>query len=272
MYLPTGASIPPFLYSPLDGSTGRIAQIRSVERRAPGADAWRAPASAAAHANTRSPDIMIFSRPVRRSFFALLALSLLTIPAAPSAAGRDPVERISKVRRAELGSTVTVRGTVTVPTDAFDPGFAMQQGNAGIYVLDSGGTPRAEGDVVEVTGTLVDSFGQLAIQPTAITALGEAEPVEPRRRKTRVVGEATEGEMLVLEGRMVGEVFDDGVFGFKVTIDDGSGPVQLFLFPGTGISTDGLRDGVAIRTVCFSSQFEDLIECNPRAPEDLIVE
>src|SRR5215831_10745315 len=117
---------------------------------------------------------------IPRSIRRLVLLALLAAGATASAApDRD---RIEAARNRPLGTTVTVRGTVTVPSDAFDPGFAVQQGNAGIYVL-------------EITGTLVDSFGLLAIQPTSATTLGRGDAVAPRNRKTGQVGEHTEGTL-----------------------------------------------------------------------------
>ncbi|HEY6178056.1 MAG TPA: hypothetical protein VIX73_26555 [Kofleriaceae bacterium] len=209
----------------------------------------------------------MIARPVRR----LVLLALVATGATASAAPGHP-ERIEAARHRPLGTTVTVRGTVTVPTDAFDPGFAVQQGNAGIYVLDSLGAPRAIGDDVEITGTLVDSFGLLAIQPTSATTLGQRAAVEPRHKKTGQVGEHTEGALLHLRGTMVGDLVDDSPFGFKLDIDDGSGPIQIFLFPGSGTSTAGLVAGAAIDTVCFSNQFEAIFECDPPTAADFTVE
>ena len=215
---------------------------------------------------------MISPRHIRRSFIALIAVSLAALAAPAASAAPSHREPITTARHRPLGSTVTVRGTVTVPTDAFDPGFAVQQGAAGIYVLDSGGTNRALGDEVEITGTLVDSFGLLAIQPTSVTAAGRGHNIHPHPRSTGSVGEATEGRLLELEGEMVGDLIDDGVFGFKLNIDDGSGPIQIFLFPGSGISTAGLHAGVNIDVVCFSNQFDTTFECDPRQPSDFEIE
>jgi hypothetical protein len=201
-------------------------------------------------------------------FVPLLALSLVVGAATAAAAAPHHPERIEAARHRPLGTTVTVRGTVTVPSDAFDPGFAVQQGNAGIYVLDSLGTPREIGDDVEITGTLVDSFGLLAIQPTSATTHGMEDPVNARHRKTGQVGEHTEGQLLHLRGRMVGDLVDDSPFGFKLDIDDGSGPIQIFLFPGTGISTTGLVAGAMIDTACFSNQFDTIFECDPPTAAD----
>jgi hypothetical protein len=208
-----------------------------------------------------------------RSLAGLVALSLAALGSTAFADhGRDRVEHIAKARRHDLHTTVTVRGTVTVPTNAFDAGFAIQDGNAGIYVLDSAGAVRGIGTEVEVTGTLVDNFGLLAIQPVEVTSLGNGKRVKPHRQKTGSVGESTEGRLLELDGTMVGDLVDDGPFGFKLDIDDGSGPIQVFLFPGTGISTTGLVAGASIHVVCFSNQFEVFFECDPRRPADLQVE
>jgi hypothetical protein len=203
---------------------------------------------------------------------ALVAAAATATATATASPARHTGERIAQARGLPLGTTVTVRGTVTVPSNAFDPGFAVQQANAGIYVLDSLGAAREIGAELEITGTLVDSFGLLAIQPAAITALGTRPAIEPRHRRTGAVGETTEGQLLALRGRMVGDLIDDGPFGFKLNIDDGSGPIQIFLFPGTGISTDGLRAGVEIEVACFSNQFEDLFECDPPTAGDFEIE
>lgn len=180
-------------------------------------------------------------------------------------------ETITAARRAPLGTTVTVSGTVTVPANAFDTGFAIQQGEAGIYVAESLDVTFALGARVKVTGVLVDSSGLLAIQPSAIEAMGIGERIDPECRATGAVGERTEGRLLKLRGSMQGALVDDSPYGFKLDIDDGSGPVQVFLYPGTGVSTEGLVAGARLSVVCFSSQYETTYECDPPAADDLTV-
>lgn len=207
------------------------------------------------------------NRPVRRAISAIIVGALALAATATTAAA----ETIAQARHQPLGTVVTIQGTVTVPSDAFDPGFAVQQGDAGIYILSSGATAREINDKVEVTGTLVDSFGLLAIDPSSITALGQGKRIKPEKTDTGAVGEATEGQLLKLKGTMVGDLVDDSPFGFKLDIDDGSGPIQIFLFPGTGISTAGLTAGAEIKVVCFSNQFEDIFECDPPTADDFDV-
>jgi len=211
------------------------------------------------------------SRFASTSLVALVLASAATATAAPAASNALP-QPITLARHQALGATVTVVGSVTVQSNAFDPGFAIQDLVDGIYVADSQGADRRIGDLVLVTGTLVDNFGLLAIQPTQVIAIGHALALPPRRQSTASIGEATEGRLLALHGTQVGDLIDDGPFGFKLNIDDRSGPVQLFIYPGTGISTAGLVDGANLRVTCFSNQFDTHYECDPRRPADLRID
>lgn len=211
------------------------------------------------------------SRVLRSSLFALAALTA-TLAAAPVEAGPALPLPITAARHRAIGATVTVVGSVTVQSGAFDAGFAIQDLLDGIYVLDAKGAARDVGDLVLVTGTLVDNFGLLAIQPTSVIGFGHTLALPARPARTSAIGEATEGRLYSLRGTMVGDLVDDSPYGYKLNIDDGSGPTQLFLYPGTGISTAGLVDGAKIRVTCFSNQFDTHYECDPRSPADLHID
>lgn len=218
---------------------------------------------------TQSPD-----RSLPRQILSLALAGMLTavVVARPSVAGAAArAMPIAAARQKALGSTVTVRGTVTVPTGAFDGGFALQQAQAGLYVLDSGGANRNIGDEVLVTGTLVDNYGVLSIQPTSVAALGHEEPIEPQRRATGSVGEASESRLLALHGTQVGDLVDDSPYGWKIDIDDGSGPIQIFIYPGSGIDVSNLKAGARIDVTCYSSQYTTTYECAPPTAGDLRV-
>ncbi len=182
------------------------------------------------------------------------------------------VEPIIVARHAPLGAVVSVIGSVTVPSGAFDNGFAIQGLIDGIYVLDTLGSPHAIGDIVSVTGSVVDNYGLLSIQPTSVTLLFRAPPLLAYPARTGAVGEATEGRLLHLKGAMVGSLVDDSPYGFKLDIDDGSGKVQIFLYPGTEISTTGLVAGAHVVTSCFSNQYEETYECDPPSVASFRVE
>lgn len=216
------------------------------------------------------------NRSMRRGLLRWLLLSTaFVLPRGLALAHADrpdgPCDSIGAARSQPLGTRVQVQGTVTVPSGAFDGGFAIQAGADGIYVLDSAGNALRAGDVVVVAGTLVDNSGLLAIQPESVKWIASARPVRPQHSATGAVGEGTEARLLQLHGTMVSPLVDDSPFGFKLEIDDGSGPIQIFLYPGTGIPTDGLVEGANIDTVCFSNQFEATYECDPASPAEFRV-
>src|SRR5262245_9635427 len=104
---------------------------------------------------------------------ALLALGLLTLALIPAAGLAAPVAAptidIGAARALPLGSSVTVRGSVTVPSgvfrsSTFDEGFAIQDRTGGIYVSIATNLGLAPRQQVRVTGRLADNgFGLLTL-------------------------------------------------------------------------------------------------------------
>lgn len=176
---------------------------------------------------------------------------------------------IATARRAPLASTATVRGVVTVPSGVFDDGFAVQDATGGVYVAAAKVPARTPGEVVWVAGTLVDDHGRLGLRPDSVRLLGRGPLPAPREVRTGAVGEATEGLLVRVRGRVRGPVVDDRPWGWKATLDDGSGPLLVFVPAGAGIDTGGIRDGRRLEVVGFSGQYDDHPEVLPRAPGDL---
>jgi hypothetical protein len=195
----------------------------------------------------------------------------LWLRGAPAAAHVSHCTSIAEARVAELGSTVSLVGTVTVQSGAFDDGFAIQQGRAGIYIADSAGAEYALGDQVRVEGVLASANNLLVVQPSSIERLSRGAAVRAQRRATGSVGEASEGTLLSLRGTLVGDPVDDSPYGYKLTLDDGSGPIQVFLYPGSGIAPDGLNAGVKVSVICFSNQYDTQYECDPRVASDIAI-
>lgn len=180
---------------------------------------------------------------------------------------------LADVRQQPLGSTVTAVGVVTVPSGAFvpnDAGFAIQDSHAGLYVHDSLGQGLQAGQLVRVTGTLANSFGQvLGIQPTTIEVLGTA-PVPPAHPvKTGDVSEETEGRLVRVKGIIVSAIQNDAPYGWLFRVDDGSGYTTIFVTTGTGIDVSGLAPGQRVVIQGFSAQFLDHHEVDPRFQDDI---
>ncbi len=195
-------------------------------------------------------------------------------------AGAADVISIAEARTRPLGSVVTVDGSVTTPSGAFessffDQGFALQDRSAGIYVSvpqSLGLAPRAQ---ARVTGTLVDSFGLLLLVPadpqSDVKAHGHGPRVRARFLTTGAIGESTEGLLVQVVGTITQAPSSDLPFGYKFSVDDGSGELIIFVNTQTGIDVNELQLGQVVSVTGFSSQFDTHYEIDPRDPADVVV-
>jgi hypothetical protein len=221
---------------------------------------------------------MTLSRPPLRLLNAVLLVFVAAFGAA-SAQGAPHAISIAQARALPLGTVVTVDGSVTTPSGAFessffDKGFGLQDKSAGIFIslqTDLGVAPRAQ---ARVTGTLQDSFGLLILVPAApsdVKIHGAGPKVQPEFVATGAVGEATEGRIVRVVGTITQAPTSDLPFGFKFFVDDGSGELQIFINTQTGINVSGLMAGQTVSVTGFSSQFETHYEIDPRSPADIVV-
>ncbi len=182
---------------------------------------------------------------------------------------------IATARHLPLGTVVTVQGSVTVPSgdfasSFFDEGFAIQDQTGGIYVSTADNLGVDFRQEARVTGQLADSGGLLVLIPahdSDVKVHGRGDRVRPRWVRTGSIGEATEGSIVRVVGRIT-RLEDDEPFGQKVFVDDGSGEIRIFINNGTGISVAGLAPGQLLSVTGFSGQFNDY-EIDPRFPRDL---
>ena len=228
---------------------------------------------------------MIYRNNSRRFLLSALMLALavisnLTLPAIGKATPPAPKPKkisIAEARSLPLGTVVTVDGSVTVPSGAFnsstfDQGFAIQDHTGGIYVSvpdNLGFAPRQQ---VRVTGQLADSFGLLVLTNVTDTkAHGSGPKVQALPVATGAVGEATEGKLVRITGTITQPIVNDLPFGFIIFINDGSGEVHSFVCASTGIDVSGLSQGQTIEVTGFSGQFADAFEVDPRFQDDIKV-
>ncbi|MGM1064381.1 hypothetical protein [Saccharothrix sp. Mg75] len=217
----------------------------------------------------------------RQRAVAVLVLALACAGAAPPAQAEAPhqVVSIAQARSSPLGAVVTVEGTATTPSGAFessffDKGFAVQDRSAGIYVstaVDAGVAPR---DRVRVTGVLRDSAGLRVLvpaDPAAVRVRGKGPAVRPEPVTTGAVGEATEGLLVRVVATITRPPAQDAEYGYKFFVDDGSGELTIFVNTQAGIDLSGLAVGQVVRVAGFSSQYDTHHEIDPRFPDDIVV-
>jgi hypothetical protein len=212
---------------------------------------------------------------------AVLLLALVSVGVALPAQADTSHNTVSiaRARTLPVGTVVTVEGTATTPSGAFessffDKGFAIQDRSAGIYVsaaVDPHVTPR---DRVRVTGTLRDSSGLRILvpnDPAAVRVCGTGPTVHPKPVATAAVGEATEGLLVRVVATVTRAPESDLPYGHKFTVNDGSGELTIFVNTQTGIDLTGLAVGRTVRVTGFSSQYDTHYEIDPRFPADIAV-
>jgi uncharacterized protein YdeI (BOF family) len=216
---------------------------------------------------------------IRQAAVALIVTLFSTI--IPGAAYSDPanpqVISIAEARSLPLGTVVTIDGSVTVPSGAFnsstfEQGFAIQDHTGGIYVSVPDNLGFGLRQQVRVTGELADTVqpGLLVLtQVTDVKAHGSGPKVQALPVATGAVGEGTEGKLVRISGTITQPIFTDLPYGFIVFINDGSGEVHSFVSASTGIDVSGLSQGQTIEVTGFSSQFGASFEADPRTQDDI---
>ncbi len=184
---------------------------------------------------------------------------------------------IGVARAIRPGVRVTIEGVVSTPSGAFqssfgDAGFAVQDATGGIYVSLPFDLGLHVGERVRVVGTRGDSQGLAILVPDhpndVVVQKGRGD-VPVRAQTTASLGEATEGWIVRLTGRLVGPVTSDLPYGYKLTLNDGSGPAVVFINVETGIDAMALVPGDTFRMTGFASQYADHYEIDPRFPADV---
>ena len=207
---------------------------------------------------------------VRSILLAVLAIAAAAAPPLPAQDQR--VTPLARAREQGAGATVLVEGIVSVPPGVFDGGFAIQDQTAGIWVLPPADPVRLRvGQRVRVQGTLDEPNGQLAIMPAAIGPLGDRDAPAPRMVRTGALNESEEGWLVRVRGRVASAPVNDDPWGWKVMVDDGSGPVLVFVDAETNVDVRPLRPGDTIEVTGFAGQYDDHYEVIPRAQPDLKV-
>ena len=107
-------------------------------------------------------------------------------------------EPIRSARTSAPGSTVSIEGYVTVPSNIFrsatgESGFAIQEGADGIYVTRATDDGLSIGTRVRATGELADDgHGLLTLRATSVVPLTGRKSIGSMPRKTGAIGESSE--------------------------------------------------------------------------------
>ena len=155
----------------------------------------------------------------------------------------DGVISIAEARAAAKHARVRVRGTVTLPAGIVDPTSAVIQDETAAIVLRLAGEARhlARGDRVEVHGTRSTLAGMETLRVTTpAVRLGAGAEPDPAAVRTGDADESLEASLVAVRGAVVSAArrVASGTVSFE--IDDGSGPLRVYVAAALGGDSTGL--------------------------------
>lgn len=215
----------------------------------------------------------------RRSLLVLLLSVLLLLLWQGRAIAESRTLFIAQARRQPNGAEIVITGRVTVPSGQFasanlDQGFAIQDPTGGIYITTKRELALQLGDTIKVRGTLMDDgHGQRMVKLAAWQQRERSLPsVAPQSVSLQVAKEQLQGQLVTVQGEIVGALKDDAPYGDRLWIADETGQTQIYMPKSTAIAPHHLpflQTGNHIQVTGFSSQFDGHDEIIPRSSDDL---
>ncbi|MGB9856355.1 MAG: Ig-like domain-containing protein, partial [Caldisericum exile] len=177
---------------------------------------------------------------------------------------------IAEARAKPGGSTVYVRGNVTVVPNTFNRGFAIQDSTGGIYVYPSSAPSGISlGDIVEVKGTLYNYNNLLEISPvTYINRIDSGVCPDPITLTLDQIGENYEGWLVKTTGTVKSK---SGTTSITIIITDGTNDRQVYVYSQTGINTSNILVGDSITVTGFLGQYGANYQIQPRYQSDIVL-
>ncbi|WP_041726160.1 Ig-like domain-containing protein [Caldisericum exile] len=177
---------------------------------------------------------------------------------------------IAEARAKPLGTTVYIRGNVTVVPGTFNRGFAIQDSTGGIYIYPSTQpTGISLGDVVEVKGTLYNYNNLLELSPVSyINRIGPGTCPDPITLALDQVGESYEGFLVKVTGTVKSK---SGTTNITIVLTDGTNDRQVYVYSSTGINTSNILVGDSITVTGFLGQYSSNYQIQPRYQSDILL-
>lgn len=166
--------------------------------------------------------------------------------ASPTPSPGTAVVSIATARALPKNTRTRVQGTVTLARGVVDGETAVIQDASGAIVLRLGDEVGrlASGEVVEVDGARSTKSGMETLRVTAPPRrLGSAALPAPRSVRTGQAGEALEAVRVVVRGGLVAAARQASSGSVSFEIDDGSGPLRVFIGPSLAGDLGDLEGG-----------------------------
>ena len=188
-----------------------------------------------------------------------------------------PVDTIANSKTMPLGTQVTIEGVVTLASGSFrssfsDFGFQVQDKTSGTYISVKSDLHLTVGQKVRLTGKIAKTplgFQMIETDEKSVQVLAGTGRTKPLDVATGKVDDGIRGRLIKIAGTVTKPVDPDAPYGYRVTIDDGSGLLIAYVSTSSGVSQDDFVTGKRIQMVGIAGKFRQRPQIYPRSPSDV---
>jgi uncharacterized protein YdeI (BOF family) len=224
-----------------------------------------------------------------RSFFCWKRQAILLVAAVAifvfitpefSLAQDRSVVSIENAKKLALGTQVTIEGSVTVASGTFgssfsDAGFQVQDKTGGMYITIKTNLHLTLGQKVRLTGKVTETplkFQIIETDEKSVQVLSGTALPKPVAIATGKISELTIGKLIKIDGKVTKPVDEIAPYGFRFSVDDGTGEIIIYVSTSTGISSKQMVLGQRVELIGVAGAFNHRYQIYPRSPSDVRLE
>jgi DNA/RNA endonuclease YhcR with UshA esterase domain len=184
---------------------------------------------------------------------------------------------IENAKKLALGTEVTIEGSVTVASGTFgssfsDEGFQVQDKTGGMYITIKTDLHLTLGQKVRLTGKLTETalkFQIIETDENRIQVLSGTTLPKPVGIATGKISGRTIGKLIKIAGTVTKTVDEIPPYGFRFSVDDGTGETIVYISTSTGISSKQMVLGKRVELIGVAGEFNHRYQIYPRSPADV---
>jgi hypothetical protein len=207
------------------------------------------------------------------------AAAILLGWAGTSSQSKSSIVKIADAKQLPLGTEITIAGIVTVASGTFrssfsDEGFQIEDKTGGMYVSIRANIHLNIGQKVLLAGKLAETALKFQIiesdesRVKVISGIGHLKPI---KLSTGAISEPIIGRLIKIVGTVTKPVDEVEPYGFRFSIDDGTGEIIAYISTSTIISQREFVTGQRVELIGIAGKFNEHYQIYPRSPADIIL-
>ena len=184
---------------------------------------------------------------------------------------------IADAEKMSLGTAVTIEGTVTVASGTFkssfdDEGFQLEDRTGGMYITIKTDLHLIVGQKVRLSGKRTETalkFQIIETDESHVHTVPGRVHLKPIKIKTGNIVDDTVGRLIKVIATVTKPVDEVEPYGFRVSMDDGSGEIIAYVSTSTGIAAQNFVPGQKMELIGIAGKFNDHYQIYPRSLADI---